>query len=55
MTYSELIKTVSADDRYLLQERAAIHQFDGQLPRAEAEQRAVDEFEPSHQLPLHHP
>jgi hypothetical protein len=35
-----------AETRYRLDERAAIQEYDGQLPRPEAEARAVDEVFP---------
>lgn len=42
--YSDLVRTVFADDRYALEERAAIHEYEGELTRAEAEARAVKEY-----------
>lgn len=35
---------LTPDELYEIEERAAIHEFDGRLPRSEAEQRALQEF-----------
>lgn len=42
MTFKELIAITPEDQRYELEERAAIHQFDGGLSRTEAEIRTVN-------------
>lgn len=42
--YKILFDSLTEDDRYLLEERAAIHESDGKLSRAEAELRAMKEF-----------
>ena len=41
MTFKELIDITPEDQRYELEERAAIHEFDGGLTRVEAEIRTV--------------
>ncbi len=44
ISFSELYDSVDSDFRYLLDERAAIHEFDGKLSRPAAEERAVIEL-----------
>jgi len=41
ITFKELYESVDEDFRYLLDERAAIHEFDGRMKRGQAEQQAV--------------
>ena len=43
VTYQEFKTQLNEDCQYLLEERAAIHEFDGNLPRREAEQLAMME------------
>lgn len=47
MTFKELVASVREDQRYELEERAAIHEFDGGLNRVEAEIRTVNEYHKS--------
>lgn len=42
--FTELYETLDADARYQLDERAAIHEFDGGSAREEAEKMALREF-----------
>ena len=44
MTFAEVYNRLSEDDCYVLDERAAILEFDAGLSRAEAETKAVTEF-----------
>ena len=44
ITFKELYESVDADFRYLLDERAAIHQYDGRMTRVESEIQAVKEL-----------
>jgi len=44
ISFQELYTSVDTDFRYLLDERAAIHEFDGRLSRQAAEERAVIEL-----------
>ena len=44
ITFQELYESVDEDFRYLLDERAAIHQFDGRMTRAESEIQAVKDL-----------
>ena len=44
ITFQELYESVDEDFRHLLDERAAIHQFDGRMTRAESEIRAVKDL-----------
>ena len=44
ISFTELYESVDADFRYLLDERAAIHEFGGRLSRQAAEERAVIEL-----------
>jgi hypothetical protein len=44
MTFAEAYNRLNEDDRYVLDERAAILEFDAGLSRAEAEVKAVTEF-----------
>jgi len=44
MTFTSLYSTSDKELRYLLDERAAIHEFDGRLTREEAERRTVGEY-----------
>lgn len=47
MTNFEYLYEISNEEtRYRLDERAAIQEYDGHLPRPEAEARAVDEVFP---------
>jgi len=43
-TFASLYSTADEELRYLLCERAAIHEFDGRLSRGEAERRTVGEY-----------
>ena len=43
MSYQDFKAQLSEDSQYLLEERAAIHEFDGGLIREEAEFRAMME------------
>ena len=44
IAFKELYDSVDSDFRYILDERAAIHEFDGKLSRQAAEERAVIEL-----------
>lgn len=44
ITFQELYESVDADFRYLLDERAAIHEFDGRMTRQAAEIQAVKDL-----------
>lgn len=44
-TFFSLYACSKSEVRYLLDERAAIHEFDGHLDRDEAERRAAEEVE----------
>lgn len=44
ISFQELYENVDADFRYLLDERAAIHEFDGRMTRATAEIQAVKDL-----------
>lgn len=44
MTWPQAISAVPPDDRYEVEERAAIHEFDGGMERSAAEQRALAEY-----------
>lgn len=44
ITFQELYETVDADFRYLLDERAAIHEYDGKMTRSAAEAQAVKDL-----------
>lgn len=44
ITFQELYDSVDADFRYLLDERAAIHEFDGRMTRKDAETQAVKDL-----------
>ncbi len=41
--FKKLYDAADEEGRYVLDERAAIHEFDGQLPREEAERRTAEE------------
>lgn len=41
ISFQELYESVDEDFRYLLDERAAIHEFDGKMTRPKAEAQAV--------------
>jgi hypothetical protein len=47
MTFKELIAITPEDQRYELEERAAIHEFDGGLSRTEAEIRTTKSHQKS--------
>jgi len=42
--FSEALASLPEDERYAVEERAAIHEFDGGLDRSAAEQRAFSEY-----------
>lgn len=44
-TFAEYRATLNVHERDHLDERAAIREFDGNLPRAEAEQKAVADMQ----------
>ena len=44
-TFQVLMETLDAGGRYLLEERAAIHEFDGAVEREQAERLAAMEFQ----------
>ncbi len=44
MTFKQLWENGDEEARYLLDERAGLHEFDGELSRIEAEIRTVKEF-----------
>ena len=46
--YSMLLSTLTEDERYLLEERAAIHEFDGKASREDAERMALEEWRKEH-------
>ena len=44
MTFSDFLLLFKPDDRWPVEERAAIHQFEGGATRAEAERLTMEEF-----------
>lgn len=44
LPYKILFDSCTEEERYCLEERATIHEFDGKLSREEAELCAVNEF-----------
>lgn len=43
-SFSDVLTTLSPDERYVLEERAAIHEFEGGLDRSAAEGAAFSEY-----------
>lgn len=52
MTFAAAHQQATAEQRYLLDERAAILEYEADFPRAEAERRAVEELWPAEQPAL---
>ena len=48
-SFSTFVRGLPEDERYEAIERAAIHEFDGKLSRADAEQRAMEDYNASKQ------
>lgn len=46
MTFKEFLDCLTVEERYYVEERAAIHEFDGGLDRATAERLAMEERAP---------
>lgn len=44
ITFHELYESVDVDFRYLLDERAAIHEYDGKMTKKDAEAQAVKDL-----------
>lgn len=44
ITFQELYESIDEDFRYLLDERAAIHEYDGKMTRKDAEDQAVKDL-----------
>lgn len=45
MTFAELYSRCTSDEQFALDERAAIYEYDANLPREEAERKAAAELE----------
>ena len=43
-SFGQVLETVPEGERYALEERAAIHEFDGNMTRTDAERRTVNDY-----------